>query len=226
VTRLLCSRFIQLDGGAGLREQWGGRRSLGTLSFLAEAVVRVGRSLLAAWGCAGCRGSGGTGSGGHERAGCVGEFARRAMVVARTLDCVCGGRLGARDRAVRCLAGQVGDAGARDRATGLRYCRWREPPGERVLLACDCGCVCVVRCRRSSAGATRSVADRWRVFRGQWRSWGRGCVVGYAIGSSYVGGGAGHGGPAAPSAELDRDRAIYSLNWTPGAVFSLTGCNI
>ena len=22
------------------------------------------------------------------------------------------------------------------------------------------------------------------------------------------------------------DRAIYSLNWTPGAVFSLTGCNI
>eukprot|EP01043_Picozoa_sp_COSAG02_P015301 COSAG02_NODE_649_length_18914_cov_30.645868_8_plen_104_part_00 len=61
------------DGRGGCGSSWRQVQHAG-LSFLAEAVVRVGRSVLTARGCAGCRGSGRTGSEGCERAGCVGEL--------------------------------------------------------------------------------------------------------------------------------------------------------
>eukprot|EP01043_Picozoa_sp_COSAG02_P058396 COSAG02_NODE_7261_length_3092_cov_5.086201_2_plen_72_part_00 len=66
MTRLSCSRFIQLDGGAGLREQRGGRRSLGTLSFC-EAGGPAGRRLLEARGRGGLPGLGREGRHGGER---------------------------------------------------------------------------------------------------------------------------------------------------------------
>ena len=72
---MCCSALIDEGWARGCGSSWRQAQPAG-LSFLAEAVVRAGRSVLAARGCLGCRGPGRTGSGGRERAGCAGEFAK------------------------------------------------------------------------------------------------------------------------------------------------------
>ena len=142
---------------------------------------------------------------GAESARCE-QLERRAMVLARTLDCVRGVRLGAKDRLFAELEDEEEAMGARCRAQ-----RSRKLVSLGVARATGCRVWCVgtwlTRMRvlppqvgsgatgRSHAGA----ADQWRVFRGRWRSRGRD-GAGCAIWPSPVGGDVGSGCTAAAPA--------------------------